>query len=97
MSALYRRPRGVSLLLGSRPSLLPEHLDRDGGIRYTPTHCMGKHLHQSGGRVDREERRERKARLVAGMLEGCKWREAADSADIRYELLQACPQLRVRL
>ncbi len=32
--------------------------------------------------MDRGERRERKARLVAGMLEGCKWHEAADSADI---------------
>jgi transposase len=45
--------------------------------------------------VDREERRERKARLVAVMLEGRKWYQAADSADIRTSRTAAYRLLRL--
>ena len=45
--------------------------------------------------MDREERRERKARLVEGMLEGGSWREAADSADIRTSRTAAYRLLRL--
>ncbi len=40
--------------------------------------------------MDREERRERKAHLVAGMLEGCKWRDAGirTSRTAAYRLLR---------
>ncbi len=45
--------------------------------------------------MDREERRERKARLVAVMLEGRKWHQAADSADIRTSRTAAYRLLRL--
>ena len=45
--------------------------------------------------MDREERRERKARLVAGLLEGGKWREAAERAGIRTSRTAAYSLLRL--
>ncbi len=45
--------------------------------------------------MDREERRERKARLVAVMLEGRKWHQAADSAVIRTSRTAAYRLLRL--
>ena len=66
-----------------RAKLMVICLDRERRIRYTPAHGMAKHAaHQSGGRVDRDERRERKAQMIGGMLEGGRWREATERAGI---------------
>ncbi len=45
--------------------------------------------------MDREERRERKARLVAGMLEGKRWHEAAECAGIHTSQTAAYRLLRL--
>ena len=45
--------------------------------------------------MDREERRERKARLSAVMLDGGKWREAAERAGIRISRTAAYRLLRL--